>query len=210
MFNTAELLKTKLLKLSSQTVAATFLTRLLADVEDQESDKSPKTPWSVGARSVESKSEVKANHADALFQRLSNRSEEDESASATRRLLGGYGIVLDHDPSQNVDRQLLDGAVSDRERKLVQVSCEVESSILSRIERSIHGASDAQHLLMDELLFDTKFNAVKLSDVDIEARMKSLQRSVERAGFSVTNFDMEKLHGINKDREDFVTRWSAT
>ena len=206
MFNTAELLKTKLLKLSSQTVAATFLTRLLADVEDQESDKSSKTPWSVGVRNVESKSEVKANNADALFQRLSDRSEED----ATRRLLGGYGIVLDHDPSQNVDRQLLDGAVSDRERKLVQVSCEVESSILSRIERSIRGASDAQHLLMDELLFDTKSNAVKLSDVDIEARMKSLQRSVERAGFSVTNFDMEKLHGINKDREDFVNRWSAT
>ena len=210
MLNTTELLKTKILKFSSQTVAATFLTRLLADVEDKESDKSLRMRWSVAARNGKSMPEVKAYNVDTLFQRRSIGSEEDESVSATRRLLGGYGILLDDHSSPNGEKQVLDGAVTDRERKLVQVSREVESSLLSTVERSIHCASDAQHLLMDELLVDTKFNAVKLSDGDIVARVKSLQGGLERIGSSVANFDMEKLQGITKDREDFVNRWSVT
>lgn len=210
MLNTAELLKMKLLKLSSQNAAATFLTRLLAGVEDKESEKSPKMRSSSAAHNGQSVPEVKANNPDALFQRLPNSPEEDEGASATRRLLGGYGIVQDHDSSQNGNRQLLDAAVTDRERKLDQVSREVESSLLSTIERSIHGASNAQYLLMDELLFDTKFNAVKLSDGDIVARVKTLQGNLERVGLSVSNLDMERLHGINKDQDDFVNRWSVT
>ena len=160
------------------------------------------------ARSGNSMREVKAYNADALFQRLPNGSEGDESASATRYLLGGCGIVLDHHSSQNGNRQLLDGAVTDRKRKLVQVSREVESSLLSTVERSINRASAAQHLLMDELLFETKSNAVKLSDGDIVARVKSLQGDLERIGLSVANLDMEQLQGINQDREEFVDRWS--
>ena len=210
MLNTAELLKMKLLKISSQTAAATFLRRLLADVEDKESDKSPEIRSSLAAHNGQSMPEVKVNNPDALFQWLSNSSEKNEGASATRRLLGGYGIVLDQDSSQNGNRQLLDAAVTDRERKLDRVSREVESSLLSTIERSIHGASNAQHLLMDELLFDTKFNGVKLSDGDIVARVKILQENLERVGLGVSDLDMEKLHGINKDQEDFVNRWGVT
>ena len=210
MLNAAELLKMKLLRLSSQAAAATFLTRLLANVEDKGSDKSPKKRWSLAAHNGKSTPAVKAYNPDALFQRLSNNPEEDEGACATQRLIGGYGIVLDHHSSQDGNRQLVDAAVTDRERKLVQVSREVESSLLSTIERSIHRASDAQHLLVDELLFDTKFNAVELSDGDIAARVKTLQGHLERIGSSVTYIDMEKLNGINKDQKDFVNKWSVT
>ena len=206
MLNVAELLKMKLLRLSSQAVAATFLTRLLADVEDKESDTSPKKRCSVAAHNGQSTPAVKAYNPDAL----SNNTEEDEGICATQRLIGGYGIVLGHHSSQDANRQLVDAAVTDRERKLVQVSREVESSLLSTIEKSIHHASDAQHLLVDELLFDTKFNTVELSDGDIAARVKTLQGNLERIGSSVTNIDMEKLHGINKDQEEFVNRWSVT
>ena len=210
MLKKAQRLRTKILKFSSQTVAVTFLTRLLADVGDKESDNSSGMRWSVAARNGKRMPEVETSNADTLFQRLPIGSEGDENASVIRRLLGGYGIVLDHHSSQKGNRQLLDGAVTDRERKLVQVSREAESSFLSTIERSIHRASAAQHLLIDELFFETKFNAVKLSNSDIVARMKSLQGELERIGFSVTNLDMEKLQSIDKDREDFVNRWSVT
>ena len=206
MLQTSDLLKTKLLKYNSHIAALTYIISQLGEIVDK--DVSNCNAVQKSTRGGKSKSEMEACDFEDSSQTLSGNSYQDESTSATRRLLHRLGIGLDQGPSGEESRHL-SGLVADQERECDRKSREVESSLLSAIKADKDHVSDSEDQVLNALLIDTKYRNIKMADAELEGRTNSLATDLRCLGLEVAKLDSGKLHCTKDKQQDFVNRWNA-
>ena len=209
MLDTAELLRTKLIKHDSQTIAMNCITDQLADVMEKVSYDSLATEPFNADHNGTSKLKASISETVTLSQGAPGTMNDGQTSSAMQQLCGVLGVVSNQDLGQDRLKALCHATIVDQERKVEQRSNDAERSLLSTIEAATKGVSNSQQLIVDALISDATLTGVKMSNADLRSRRESLQTMVETIGSGLPKLDFDKALDNNRKWEAFVDSWKA-
>ena len=171
-----------------------------------------------GLRSLTSQSRTPAN--DRISDRPSQFTPPKEFKSETQ--VATYGASSNFDSQRLLSlgvpslhglkpadaEDVLDLAVSDRERKMRDVSSRIENSVDQMITTYLNDSSSTQQTLVDALLADTAYHSVEMFDSELRSEINILEAHIGEIGADMANLDLERLKMANQERDYFVNRWT--